>query len=130
MNFVRNTKMSLASKIAETFESKEAISQENVNQLIHESIEFVRDLKARLASKDETVRDAAMKDAKKLQDEMKEQMEKMSASMNIDPLLLDGSLTGAENSDMLAKALQTLQAGLADRPKKSKPKYVKEWLAS
>ncbi len=132
--------MSLASKIEEMFKSKELVSQENVNLLIQEAIHFVSDLKTRLASNDETVRDAAINDAKKMQTEMQEQMQKMGSSMNVSPQQISDNfaatkegLAGAKNdseSDMYAQALHALHSGMKDQPKKAKPKHVKEWLAS
>lgn len=121
--------MSLASKIAETFEKGEVLSQEHVEALVQESIQFMNELKARLSSTEDGVREAALKDAKKLQDELKVQMEKMAAAIPIKDGPIEGAQAGS-HADMLAKSLQTLEKGLADRPKQSKPKYVKAWLAS
>ncbi len=126
--------MSLTAKIEEIFNNPEKASEESVNALVQEAIRVLGDLKERLGSDDEKVRNGALEDAAKMQLELKEQIEKMQEPLGIDPGQIEGYSKAADaalaRENAFGQALQKLQQSLADQTKHKKPKRVKEWLAS
>lgn len=116
--------MSLTAKIDEIFTNPEKASEENINGLVLEAIRVLNDLKERLGSEDEQVRNQALEDASRMQSQLKEQMEKMQG------LLPKGADTAQARENAFGQALQKLQQNLIDQTKQKKPKRVKEWLAS
>lgn len=124
----------MISKIEEMFTNPEKVSQENVYALIREAAQVVDDLKIRLASSEESIREQAKKDALQMQTELKKQMERTRSSLGQSQIGNFLAVAGADaqsKSDVFKQALRNLQTGLIGKPKqKKKPRRVKEWLAS
>ncbi len=125
--------MSIVSKLEEIFKGQGEVTSESVNAFVQEAVQFVQNLNEKLTSKDEAIREEAMKEAVKMQSELSAQLEKMGTAMGLDSSQLGNYFAFAEannGSNPFAQALKNMQTELAGKPKKKKPKRVKEWLAS
>ena len=131
--------MTIVSKIEEMFTNPEKASLENVNAFVREAMQFVNELKGRLSSSEESIREQAKKEALRMQAELKEQMKRTQSILGKnqieDDLASAKSAVKAESngskSNAFDRAFKDLQNRLIGKPKqKKKPKRVKEWLAS
>ncbi len=122
--------MSIISKLDEIFNEPEKVTSESLDTLVQEAVQFLKSIQEGLASKDEAVREKAMKDAEKMQLELNAQVEKMQTAAGIDPSQYLAMVKEPSASNSFSMALKNLQRGLMSQPKKKKQKRVKEWLAS
>ena len=116
--------MTIVSRIEEMLINPEKASRENVNALVREAVQFTNELKNRLASSDESVREQAKKEALKMQTELKKQIKKVYAAQDKDP----NAENNPSNPNAFIKTVKNLQNRAPKQRKK--PRRVKEWLAS
>jgi hypothetical protein len=134
--------MSVIEKIEEIFGDPEKFSPENMQHLLHETLEFFGDLKFKLESKDEKVRNDALESAAVLKTKLEEQALELCKSIGMDPNTLENYLNdpshftpeelGAiENTKAEMDAFKAelgINLSGTPTPKKKKPKTVKDWL--
>ena len=134
--------MSVLEKIEEIFRDPEQFSQENVQKLVQETLQFFGDLKLKLQSNDEKVRTEALETASILKLKLEEQAMALCKSIGMDPKSLENYIgnpshfTSEEwNSIERTKTeMDEFKEGLGISPNLStiarnkKPKTVKEWI--
>lgn len=84
-------------KIDKLFGSPDQFSPENMETLVHETIQFFNELKTKLESSDEKVREEALQTASLLKTKLEEQALKLCESIGMDPQSLESYISSPAN---------------------------------
>lgn len=128
-------------KIEEIFASPEKFSPQAMEKLIHETFSFFYELKDKLHSKDEKIREEAMQVASTLKNKLEEQAKVLCESTGMDPSMLENYINEPSHfSEEEWQAIQDAKSEISNlkqelslnsapqRPKEKKAKTVKEWI--
>lgn len=135
----------LMEKMAKVFKTPEQFSLENIEGLVHETLKFFSELKTKLESPNEKVREEAMNTAMALKTQLEEQALALCDSIGMDPQSLEKFINtsanfSSEEWQIMEKAKNELAgyqneiAAKGNLSSQSTPKKkrspAKEWLVS
>ncbi|MBF8263140.1 MAG: hypothetical protein HW387_805 [Parachlamydiales bacterium] len=133
-------------QIEELFENPDQFSPENMEKLVNETVTFFNDMKIKLESPDQKVREEALNVASQLKAKLEEQAKTLCKSIGMDPAALESYINTPNNFSTdewqamenakteianykasLAK-METGEKSPAARARKKRQKAVKEWI--
>jgi hypothetical protein len=140
-----NMSSAVIQKMEELFSHPENLTPENMEGLIHETLKFLNNLREKIESPDEKVREAALREASDLKTKLEEQAARLCETVGMDPQALETYINtpahfSPEEWQSMEKAKTELDGyqeeiaktesvpAKSKRSSKKKPKSVKEWI--